>query len=403
MDFLTAEALSDADDDAARKRVKLNATPPSCFHCGAAPATNRCSRCKAVHFCSRSCQQSAWPQHRRTCAPPKRSWAAGAALWARALRESSGPLLEEAVRALRAAPESGDARTASRRATFLGYCRSDAGDAGGAAAHLERAVALDPSNGDAWRELLLVRERDEGDIIAARAVVARCPGLWASPEQRPGYLERGLRAQPWWDGASFPWVAALEAMSGEVRAEASALVDAEAWSDVGGQGRGPSGAHDGAVVDGSWREVVLLGAGAVEGAAPATARFVRDRVADAAELCDAGGGEVILSRLAPRSAIRPHCAPTNLRLTCHLGLAVPPGGGCRIRVGAEWRTWAEGRCLLFDDSFEHEVRNDTDRARVVLLLRFFHPDLAPARRGAACRDAIEAKAAAEQARWAPPD
>mgnify|MGYP003309273515 CR=1 FL=1 len=83
--------------------------------------------------------------------------------------------------------------------------------------------------------------------------------------------------------------------------------------------------------------------------------------------------------------------------------AVPPGGGCRIRVGAEWRTWAEGRCLLFDDSFEHEVRNDTDRARVVLLLRFFHPDLAPAQRGAACRDAIEAKAAAERARWAPPD
>ena len=307
------------------------------------------------------------------------------------------------MRALRAAPESGDARTASRRATFLGYCRSDAGDAGGAAAHLERAVALDPSNGDAWRELLLVRERDEGDVVAARAVVARCPGLWASPEQRPGYVERGLRAQPWWDGAQFPWVAALEAMSGEVKAEAAALVDAEAWSDVGGQGRGPSGAHDGAVVDGSWREVVLLGAGAVEGAAPATAKFVRDRVPDAADLCDSGGGEVILSRLAPRSAIRPHCAPTNLRLTCHLGLAVPPGGGCRIRVGAEWRTWAEGRCLLFDDSFEHEVRNDTDRARVVLLLRFFHPDLAPARRGAACRDAIEAKAAAERARWAPPD
>jgi tetratricopeptide (TPR) repeat protein len=216
LEVLTAEALD--DDDAARKRVKLHAAPPSCFHCGAAPATNRCSRCKAVHFCSRSCQQSAWPQHRRTCAPPKRSWADGAALWARALRESSGPLLEEAVRALRAAPESGDARTASRRATFLGYCRSDAGDAGGAAAYLERAVALDPSNGDAWRELLLVRERDEGDIVAAKAVVARCPGLWASPEQRPGYVERGLRAQPWWDGAQFPWVAALEAVSGEVRA-----------------------------------------------------------------------------------------------------------------------------------------------------------------------------------------
>ncbi|KAH8069295.1 peptide-aspartate beta-dioxygenase [Aureococcus anophagefferens] len=372
MDILTTEA-DDDDDDAARKRVKLDAAPPSCFHCGAAPATNRCSRCKAVHFCSRACQQSAWPQHRRTCAPPKRSWADGAALWARALRESSGP------------PRGGRARCGSALnqrpdgaagATFLGYCRSDAGDAGGAAAHLERAVALDPSNGDAWREL------------PRRA-------------RRGRYNRReGRRRAPWWDGASFPWVAALEAMSGEVRAEAAALVDAETWSDVGGQGRGPSGAHDGAVVDGSWREVVLLGAGAVEGAAPATARG--ETACPTRRALRFRGGEVILSRLAPRSAIRPHCAPTNLRLTCHLGLAVPPGGGCRIR----WRRLADlgrGRCLLFDDSFEHEVRNDTDRARVVLLLRFFHPDLAPERRGAACRDAIEAKAAAERAHWAPPD
>lgn len=105
--------------------------------------------------------------------------------------------------------------------------------------------------------------------------------------------------------------------------------------------------------------------------------------------------------LAPRTHIRRHCGPTNARLRLHLGLVVPDG--CSIRVGDEVRTWVEGRCLLFDDSFEHEVRNDTDRARVVLLLRFFHPDLAPARRGAACRDAIEAKAAAERARWAPPD
>jgi aspartate beta-hydroxylase len=41
-------------------------------------------------------------------------------------------------------------------------------------------------------------------------------------------------------------------------------------------------------------------------------------------------------------------------LRCHLGLVVPPG--VRIRVGDEVREWTAGECLIFDDSFEHEVR-----------------------------------------------
>ena len=30
--------------------------------------------------------------------------------------------------------------------------------------------------------------------------------------------------------------------------------------------------------------------------------------------------------------------------------------GCRLRVGREWRTWQPGKCLVFDDSYEHEER-----------------------------------------------
>eukprot|EP00466_Bigelowiella_natans_P001279 jgi/Bigna1/138250/aug1.43_g12958 len=39
----------------------------------------------------------------------------------------------------------------------------------------------------------------------------------------------------------------------------------------------------------------------------------------------------------------------------------------KIGVGDEWRTWEEGKCLLFDDSFEHEVKHDGDSERIVLL------------------------------------
>ncbi len=38
-------------------------------------------------------------------------------------------------------------------------------------------------------------------------------------------------------------------------------------------------------------------------------------------------------------------------------------------------SWSAGKILLFDDSFEHEVRNDTDEERVVLLIRLWHPEL----------------------------
>ena len=44
-------------------------------------------------------------------------------------------------------------------------------------------------------------------------------------------------------------------------------------------------------------------------------------------------------------------------------------------MGGEWRRWREGKCLVFDDSFEHEVVNDTDMSRIVLLIRFWHPRL----------------------------
>jgi aspartate beta-hydroxylase len=54
----------------------------------------------------------------------------------------------------------------------------------------------------------------------------------------------------------------------------------------------------------------------------------------------------------------------------------------RIRIGEEKYEWREGRCLIFDDSFEHEVWNDSDSERVVLIIDFWHPELTAAERWA---------------------
>lgn len=77
------------------------------------------------------------------------------------------------------------------------------------------------------------------------------------------------------------------------------------------------------------------------------------------------------SRLAPGAHILPHSGRPSGVLRCHLGLDVPPK--CALRVGSEIKTWQEGKCMVFDDTEEHQAWNLSDRARVVLLLDFKIP------------------------------
>lgn len=80
------------------------------------------------------------------------------------------------------------------------------------------------------------------------------------------------------------------------------------------------------------------------------------------------------SILAPRYHIPPHKGPTRAVIRCHLGLIVPDDAeNCWLRVDEEICRWHEGKCLVFDDTYEHEVRNDTDQVRVVLFMDFDRP------------------------------
>jgi aspartate beta-hydroxylase len=57
-------------------------------------------------------------------------------------------------------------------------------------------------------------------------------------------------------------------------------------------------------------------------------------------------------------------------------LIVPDGGGSRLRVADQVVTLQEGKCLVFDDSFEHEAWNDhLGASRIVLIVDVWHPDL----------------------------
>lgn len=50
-----------------------------------------------------------------------------------------------------------------------------------------------------------------------------------------------------------------------------------------------------------------------------------------------------------------------------------PPEACRIRVGDEIRHWTAGGSIVFDDTYDHEVWNDTEGQRVVLFLDIVRP------------------------------
>ena len=82
------------------------------------------------------------------------------------------------------------------------------------------------------------------------------------------------------------------------------------------------------------------------------------------------------SILSPHKHIPAHRGAYNGVLRFHLGLMVPePREKVRIRVHRQMisATWTEGKSLIFDDTFNHEVWNDTEGYRVVLFVDFTRP------------------------------
>ncbi|MBX3746825.1 MAG: aspartyl/asparaginyl beta-hydroxylase domain-containing protein [Verrucomicrobiae bacterium] len=80
------------------------------------------------------------------------------------------------------------------------------------------------------------------------------------------------------------------------------------------------------------------------------------------------------SILSPHKHIPPHRGPYVGVLRLHLGLMVPePRDQVRIRIADQICHWEEGRCLVFDDTYNHEVWNDTEGYRVVLFVDFARP------------------------------
>ena len=165
---------------------------------------------------------------------------------------------------------------------------------------------------------------------------------------------------------SFPWVAHLERNWHVIREEAERLLDdREALANFQDISKDQIEITD----DDDWKTFFIYGYGfeaklGVE-MCPRTAALMRQIP---------GMKTAMISILSPRKHILDHRGPYKGVLRYHLGLIVPSDAeACRIRVGEDIRHWQEGKSLIFDDTFNHEVWNDTDETRVVLFVDVMRP------------------------------
>lgn len=101
----------------------------------------------------------------------------------------------------------------------------------------------------------------------------------------------------------------------------------------------------------------------------------RARCPETSKLLDQIPGlvQAFFSVLDPHKSVPEHCGPYVGYLRYHLALKVPTDQPPSIRVKDWVHHWQEGGAILFDDSYPHEVTNDSDQHRAVLIVDVRRP------------------------------
>jgi aspartate beta-hydroxylase len=253
------------------------------------------------------------------------------------------------------------------------------------ARHLQAAVnVVGPGNRFVAATLPLTMDTKEGhDLLAAHVVRM---GLWMNPDQRPmnKYIDR-LTAKPvWW--SDYPDNSSSSSSSSSndaaVAHVASFLTELyptikKEWLAAAKNGRKGMVPEAEGLHEGIWNEIVLMAHNdfslapnfqGVKTALKANADIFASKV----------------SILESGTDIRAHTGPSNARLRAHVCLSNPAAGSASqpyMIVGGERIEWQEGKVVIFDDSFEHEVHypsrvdDESSSERVVLIVDLWHPEV----------------------------
>uniref|UniRef100_A0AAX7VLY2 Un-named hu7910 n=1 Tax=Astatotilapia calliptera TaxID=8154 RepID=A0AAX7VLY2_ASTCA len=200
-------------------------------------------------------------------------------------------------------------------------------------------------------------------------------GHFASLWQRSLYNVNGLKAQPWWTAKETGYtdlVKVLERNWKTIREEALAVLDQSTRHFVPEEENLREKGDWGVTVPFFclWEVSGRLKVGNACQGVPKTCALL-ERFPEAT---GCKRGQIKFSVMQPGTHVWPHTGPTNCRLRMHLGLVIPKHG-CKIRCTNETREWEEGKVLIFDDSFEHEVWQEADSYRLIFIVDVWHPEL----------------------------
>uniref|UniRef100_A0A8C3Q4R0 Uncharacterized protein n=1 Tax=Geospiza parvula TaxID=87175 RepID=A0A8C3Q4R0_GEOPR len=194
-------------------------------------------------------------------------------------------------------------------------------------------------------------------------------GHFASVWQRSLYNVKGLKAQPWWTARETGYtelVKSLEKNWKLIRDEGLAVMDKKRSLFL------PE--DENLREKGDWSQFTLWQQGRKNENACKSVPKTCALLERFPEATGCRRGQIKYSIMHPGTHVWPHTGPTNCRLRMHLGLVIPKEG-CRIRCAQENRYWEEGKVLIFDDSFEHEVWQDAESYRLIFIVDVWHPEL----------------------------
>ncbi|XP_066036738.1 aspartyl/asparaginyl beta-hydroxylase-like isoform X2 [Chamaea fasciata] len=194
-------------------------------------------------------------------------------------------------------------------------------------------------------------------------------GHFASVWQRSLYNVKGLKAQPWWTARETGYtelVKSLEKNWKLIRDEGLAVMDKKRSLFL------PE--DENLREKGDWSQFTLWQQGRKNENACKSVPKTCALLERFPEATGCRRGQIKYSIMHPGTHVWPHTGPTNCRLRMHLGLVIPKEG-CRIRCAQENRDWEEGKVLIFDDSFEHEVWQDAQSYRLIFIVDVWHPEL----------------------------
>jgi beta-hydroxylase len=81
----------------------------------------------------------------------------------------------------------------------------------------------------------------------------------------------------------------------------------------------------------------------------------------------------MFSVITPQSELTRHIDPIASSLRYHLGLNTPNSNDCFINVDGQTYSWRDGEAFMFDETYLHFVKNNTDSHRLILMCDINRP------------------------------